>query len=98
MPADLILANGRVLTFHGASPPAAPAGLSVETGRLLTCGGARRGAEAVAISGERIVAVGGADIVETWRGPATRLIDMGGACVIPGLNDAPAHSEREGRK
>jgi predicted amidohydrolase YtcJ len=76
MPADLILANGRVLTFDGARPRA----------------------EAVVISGERIVAVGGADIVETWRGPATRLIDVGGVCVIPGFNDAHAHMEREGLK
>src|SRR3981189_3662442 len=76
MPANLILGNGRVLTFDGARPRA----------------------EAVAISGERIVAGGGGDIVETWRGPATRLIDVGGACVIPGFNDAHAHMEREGLK
>src|SRR5262249_3689136 len=55
-------------------------------------------AEAVAISGERIVAVGGGEIVESWRGPSTRVIDVGGGCVIPGFNDAHGHIERKGLK
>src|SRR5262249_36644832 len=76
MPADIILVNGRVLTFDTT----------------------RRRAEAVAISGERIVAVGGAEIADAWRGPSTRVIDVDGGCVIPGFNDAHAHMEREGLK
>ena len=74
--ADLILCNGRVLTFDEARPRA----------------------DAVAVVGDRIAAVGGPDIVEAWRGPSTRLIDVAGACVIPGFNDSHAHMEREGLK
>jgi predicted amidohydrolase YtcJ len=76
MSADLILKNGRVLTFNDECPRA----------------------QVVAIEGERIAAVGGSDLVETWSGTGTKIVDLDGACVIPGFNDAHAHMEREGLK
>jgi predicted amidohydrolase YtcJ len=48
-------------------------------------------AKAIAIIGERIVAVGGADEIERWRGQSTREIDAGGRRVLPGFNDAHVH-------
>jgi predicted amidohydrolase YtcJ len=48
-------------------------------------------ARAVAIIGDRIVAVGGADEIERWRGEGTREIDAGGRRVVPGFNDAHVH-------
>ncbi len=48
-------------------------------------------AQAVAILGERIVAVGSGSEVDAWRGPATRVIDAGGKLILPGFNDAHVH-------
>jgi predicted amidohydrolase YtcJ len=75
-----------------------PADTILVNGRVLTFDAARPRAAVIAISGERIVAVGGPEIIASWRGPSTRLIDMDGACAIPGFNDAHAHMEREGLK
>ena len=48
-------------------------------------------AQAVAIIGERIVAVGSQADVQGWRGASTRVIDAGGKLVLPGFNDAHVH-------
>jgi predicted amidohydrolase YtcJ len=45
----------------------------------------------LAISGERIVAVGGTERVASLIGPATRVIDLHGATVVPGLVDSHMH-------
>jgi predicted amidohydrolase YtcJ len=75
-----------------------PADTILVNGRVLTFDAARPRAASIAIIGERIVAIGGPEIIESWRGSSTRLIDVDGACVIPGFNDAHAHMEREGLK
>src|SRR5690349_7159458 len=46
---------------------------------------------AVAILGDRIMAVGNDDQMRTVAGPATRLIDLKGLSVIPGLMDNHLH-------
>jgi len=48
-------------------------------------------AQAIAIIGERIVAVGSQADVQGWRGASTRVIDAGGKLVLPGFNDAHVH-------
>lgn len=48
--------------------------------------------EGVAIRGDRIVAVGSADLIEAYTGPQTRTIDLGGRSVLPGLTDNHLHS------
>lgn len=55
-------------------------------------------AQALAIRGDRIVAVGGSADIKKVTGPATRVIDAGGRVVIPGFNDAHVHppAHREG--
>ena len=70
---------------HGA------ADLVVVNGRVWTGDTARPEAEAAAVIGERIVAVGATRDVEAWAGPATRRIDAGGRRVVPGFNDAHLH-------
>jgi predicted amidohydrolase YtcJ len=46
----------------------------------------------------RVLVVGGRADVEGWRDRRTRVIDLAGAFVIPGLVDAHAHLDREGLK
>ena len=48
-------------------------------------------AEAVAVIGDRIVAVGSRAEIVLWRGPQTKVIDAGGKLLLPGFNDAHVH-------
>jgi hypothetical protein len=48
-------------------------------------------AQAVAVLGDRIVAVGSNSDVDSWRGPRTRVIDAAGKLLLPGFNDAHVH-------
>jgi predicted amidohydrolase YtcJ len=48
-------------------------------------------AEAVAVIGERIVAVGSRAEIDAWRGAATRVIDAHGRLLLPGFNDSHVH-------
>jgi hypothetical protein len=48
-------------------------------------------AEAVAVFGDRIVAVGSKAEIDLWRAPQTKIIDAHGKLVLPGLNDAHVH-------
>jgi len=70
---------------------AEPADLLLSNGKIVTVDGRFSIARAVAIKGERIVAVGDAAAVAKWRGPGTRVIDLKGRTVIPGLIDNHAH-------
>jgi len=45
-----------------------------------------------------VLAVGGRREVNAWRDRRTRVVDLHGATVIPGLVDAHAHMDREGLK
>jgi predicted amidohydrolase YtcJ len=94
-PADLLLLNGRVYTLAWSEPSAdgTPA-----TDAPRSAQGWHPDAEAVAIRGDRIVFVGSARDAAATRGPATRVIDLQGATVIPGLIDAHTHVAALGEK
>jgi predicted amidohydrolase YtcJ len=47
--------------------------------------------EAIAVRGDRIQAVGKNGDVEKFRGPQTKIVDLGGSFVMPGFNDAHLH-------
>jgi predicted amidohydrolase YtcJ len=65
--------------------------LIIHHARVFTADPAHRWAEAVAIRGNRIVAVGANAEVTAMAGEATKRIDAGGQVVIPGFNDAHTH-------
>ncbi|MGH9043702.1 MAG: hypothetical protein ACRDVP_02490, partial [Acidimicrobiales bacterium] len=48
-------------------------------------------AEALAVSGGRIAAVGSRTQVESLAGPQTRVVDLLGGSVLPGINDSHLH-------
>lgn len=48
-------------------------------------------AQAVAILGDRIAAVGSSEEMDAWRGPQTRMIDAAGKLLLPGFDDAHVH-------
>ncbi|MDH3296911.1 MAG: amidohydrolase [Gemmatimonadota bacterium] len=81
----------------GGGPPDEAASLILLGGNVITMDAANPRAEAVAVAGDRIVYVGGSRGVEAWRGPGTRVVDLAGATVLPGLTDAHAHLMGTGR-
>ena len=73
-------------------PPAArPADLVLRNGKIVTVDEARPVAEAIAIAGDTIVAVGPNQAIQAYVGPNTRVIDLKGALATPGLIDAHVH-------
>ena len=70
---------------------AVEADLLILNGRVWTGVPSRPEAEAVAIVGGRVAAVGTTADLAAWRGPATRVLDAGGARVLPGFNDSHVH-------
>jgi predicted amidohydrolase YtcJ len=68
-----------------------PADLVLTGGHVHTVDAARPRAEAVAVRGERIVAVGTAAEVGQWIGPRTRVVDLNGRLLLPGFQDVHIH-------
>jgi predicted amidohydrolase YtcJ len=71
------------------SKPAAD--LIIRNGKVWTVDKDHPTAQAVAVLGERIVAVGSNADVEVWRGAHTHLIDAAGKLLLPGFNDSHVH-------
>lgn len=57
-------------------------------GRIFTADPARPWADALAVRGDRVVAVGDRESVGASADRHTRRLDLGGRTVVPGLNDA----------
>jgi predicted amidohydrolase YtcJ len=74
--ADVIFTHGNVYT-----------GMVDATASL----GAGKRFEALAIVGDRILAVGPRDEIIKLKGPETKIVDLGGHFVMPGFNDAHMH-------
>src|SRR5437016_1123702 len=71
--------------------PKPSATLIVTNAAVYTVDKQRPKAEAVAVIGDRIVAVGSHAEIELWRGPETKVIDARGKLMLPGFNDAHVH-------
>ncbi|HNX31905.1 MAG TPA: amidohydrolase [Holophaga sp.] len=67
------------------------ADLILTGGRIYTVDPARPWIEAVAVVGDRIAAVGSREDIAPWAGPATRVVDLEGRFVLPGLIDSHVH-------
>src|SRR5258705_13929638 len=63
-------------------------------GRLVVYDGAP--AQALAVRDGRIAAIGDSSGIRALAGPSTRVIDLGGRTVIPGLIDSHIHAIRAG--
>ena len=78
-----------VTEVFAQSKPAAD--LIITNAEVWTVDKARPTAQAVAVLGERIVAVGSNAEIDAWRGSNTRVIDASGKLLLPGFNDAHVH-------
>ena len=79
--ADVIFVHGNVYTGVPANTPFA----SIER------------AEAIAVKGDRILAVGKTFDLEKFKGPQTQIVDLGGHFTMPGFNDAHLHLDDAGQ-
>jgi len=93
--ADILLTGGKVYTFTWDDP--APDGAPAKNAPYSPAGW-RPDAEAIAVRGSQIVFVGSSRDAEKYRGPGTRVIDLHGATVIPGLVDSHTHVVGLGEK
>lgn len=60
-------------------------------GKIWTVNKKQSWAEAVAISGNKIIAVGNSSQIKQFIGPKTEVIDLKGKFALPGFNDAHVH-------
>jgi len=74
-----------------ASEPEQPADMILYNGTIVTVDRAFSIGQALAIRGDRLVAVGDETEVLERKGPDSRMIDLGGRTVLPGLNDSHIH-------
>jgi len=68
-----------------------PADIILTNGKILTVDDEFKIAEAVAIRGDRIIAVGSTEHIGRFSGPATLRVDLQQKTVLPGLIDNHAH-------
>ena len=95
-----ILLAGAVLSLDFClrhKTPPAKADLVLWNGNVVTLSAELPKAQAVAISGNRIIGVGDAKEVKPFIGEKTKVIDLGQMLVIPGLIDAHLHPFGAGR-
>src|SRR3989475_13039479 len=84
------------MTGANPSPNASPADLLLVNGRIATQDDRQSFVDALAIKDGRIHATGDTATVMPHRGPATRVIELNGRTVIPGLIDSHSHPIRGG--
>jgi predicted amidohydrolase YtcJ len=80
-----------VLAGCGSAPAEPPVDLLVTNARVYAADGSPALHDALAVRGDRIVAVGRSTDLAPLRGPSTRVIDAGGRSVVPGFNDTHLH-------
>ena len=72
-------------------PPSEPVALAIVNARVWTGDARRPWAEAIAVRGERIAAVGSGAEIRKMGDSTTRIVDANGGMVVPGLIDAHVH-------
>ena len=95
----LVFALAPFLALAGpaSAESGARADLIVHNAKIATQDTRAPEAQALAVRGERLVAVGSDADVLALRGERTRVVDAGGRRVVPGLDDSHLHAVRGGR-
>lgn len=84
-----------MISFAQTKPAA---DLIISNAKIWTGDKTRPMAEAVALLGDRIVAVGSSAEADAWRGARTKVIDAHGKLLLPGFNDSHVHFAEGGRQ
>lgn len=73
------------------APAVEPATLVLRGGKIVTVDDGRPEAQALAVRGDRIVALGTNEEIQPYVGPATEVVDLAGRTAIPGLVESHGH-------
>jgi len=71
--------------------PLPAADLIIQNAKIWTVDASRPTAQALAVLGDRIVAVGSNQEIKAWHGAHTTVIDAAGKLLLPGFNDSHVH-------
>ena len=74
-----------------SNPAAPPADIVFKNGNIYTVNQQTPHAEAIAAKGDRIIFVGSNAAAQKLVGRTTRVVDLHGATVVPGMTDAHHH-------
>ncbi len=95
MRSALLIGCAATLIACGEAPAPAPkhaiADLVLTNGNVITVDSAYPAAEAIAVTGDRIVAVGDVAEIAAYIGDATEVIDLAGQTAIPGFIEGHGH-------
>jgi len=91
MKIHLLILSLLLLTFAPAETKVEPASLIFTNGNIYTANDRQPNAQAIAVKNDRIVYVGTNTGAKQYQGANTRVIDLHGATVLPGLTDAHYH-------
>jgi predicted amidohydrolase YtcJ len=80
-----------IVAVHAAAAQQSRADLVLLHGDLFTVDSQHPRAQAIAVSGNRIAAVGTDAEIQRWVGPKTRVMDLQGRLAIPGFIDGHGH-------
>ncbi len=76
---------------QAANPPSSAADTVILNARIYTVNPQQTWAEALAISGEKIIAVGSTNEIQKYRNASTKIIDAQSHFVLPGFVDCHIH-------
>ncbi len=79
------------LALLSAAAFAQPADLVLRNGKIVTMNALQPVVQALAVRGERIIALGADRDAPQWIGPATKVIDLHGHLATPGLIEGHGH-------
>ena len=89
--AALLVAIVSAFEFSPDAAKVPPADLVFKNGNIYTVNERQPTAEAVAVKGDRIIFVGSNRAAQNYVGKNTRVIDLGGRTMVPGMTDAHHH-------
>ncbi len=87
----LVSAFASAFVISSPVEPVAPADLVFKNGNIYTVNNAQPKAEAVAVKGDRIIFVGSNAEAQKFVAASTRVIDLRGKTMVPGMTDAHQH-------
>jgi hypothetical protein len=87
----LTLSFCSLVSFPQSPLPSVPADTILTNGKIFTSNTTQRYVQALAIRGDRVIAIGDISTISPLAGPKTTRIDLNGRTVIPGINDAHYH-------
>ena len=83
-------------SFAAAQQPQQPADLIVTNARIYTVDESHPLADAMAVRGGKVQFVGSTGAAMALKGPSTRVLDLNGRTIIPGMVDAHGHVDNLG--